>query len=89
MGEGQRAVAAARGSGQPKKRCNCVEQVQKQAKEQGFQLVRKLTFDFDKRQAGLSGPLLLVERTEDAKRGRKPLPTVECAYCPFCGKKIP
>ena len=71
------------------KRCKCAESVNDQLKEKTVAvLVRRLQMDFDKGEASLAGPFLQVEWHSKPK-GHKSLPTLLCAYCPFCGKPQP
>lgn len=70
------------------KKCKCLAACQKKAREQGFQFVSKPCIDFKAGKVGMAGPFLMVEKCDGFPK-RKPLPTVCCAFCPFCGKKQP
>ncbi len=74
----------------PKKKpaagCKCADAVDKRLESMGGALTRNLQINFDTGKSGLSPPILVVERVGN---GRKPLPTVYCTYCPFCGVKYP
>ena len=70
------------------KECKCREQVNKQLSEKfGAGLTCKTVVNFKTGKMRPSPPLLMVDN--DDPKSRKPLPTIMCAYCPFCGKKYP
>jgi hypothetical protein len=70
-------------------KCKCLEAADKELREHyGATFKRSLTMNFDTMQAGIAGPFLAIEWVANTRSNRK-LPTVECAYCPFCGKKKP
>ena len=66
--------------------CKCIEAADKQLREEfGATFKRALTMDFSTMTPGLAGPFLAIEFVTSTRSNRK-LPTVECAFCPFCGK---
>jgi hypothetical protein len=70
--------------------CKCIDEADKQLREKvGATFKQCLTMDFDTMSPGFAGPFLAIEWAGGAKRNGKSLPTVTCAYCPFCGKKKP
>lgn len=69
------------------KRCRCAQLVNRRLERNNARLYQPMHIDFDKGKAGLLGPALLLEKIDSTKR--KELPTVACAYCPFCGKRYP
>ena len=70
------------------KRCDCVSQLNKQLEPQGLELDDRLLMSFGKDSADgkLESPLIMLRWIGKKPRG-KSLPTMFCAYCPFCGKK--
>lgn len=69
--------------------CKCIDAADKQLREKvGATFKRCLTMDFNTMTPGLAGPFLAIEWVAKPKRG-KSLPTVDCAFCPFCGKAQP
>lgn len=67
--------------------CGCLDAAQKEAEPHGFAFDTAIQMDFDAGRGRVAGPFLAVHRIDGAKRKR--LPTVTCAYCPFCGKRNP
>lgn len=69
------------------KGCDCLKQADAQLRElHGATFKTCLTMDFNTMQAGIAGPFLAIEWVT-VTRGARKLPTVTCAFCPFCGKK--
>ena len=66
--------------------CKCVETVNDKLRDIGFSLRRHMQINFTTKMAGLSPPCVEVFRHDTKKRGK--IPTVLCAFCPFCGKKL-
>lgn len=66
--------------------CDCADQVNEQLKERGAALVRHIQFDFGRKSASLSPPVITLQKTG---KSRKRLMTLYAAHCPFCGKKYP
>jgi hypothetical protein len=70
-----------------RKACDCLKRVNDAMDEKGgYRLSTALRMNFQTGQASIDGPFLMVHWSGGPKRGKK-LPTVACAYCPFCGKK--
>ena len=63
------------------KRCNCLSQVNKKLDEKHYQVVFSFTINGD------VYPVLEVEKIDGRPRAKAPL--VVCAFCPFCGRKLP
>ncbi len=73
------------------KPCICLEAVQKKLSFQtekhcGARIVTAFIMNFKSNTLRESPPALLLEKI-NPKASRKPLPTVVCAFCPFCGKR--
>lgn len=64
--------------------CECVVKVNKQLVERNAVLVIKSIVNMDTGDIRPSSPVIAVEKYDP--KGRKPLPTIFCRYCPFCGK---
>lgn len=65
--------------------CKCVPEVNKQLAKLGFKLKQELRLDMAKRKGTASKPLLELTRLPGVSRKTKAI-SLECAYCPFCGK---
>jgi tRNA(Ile2) C34 agmatinyltransferase TiaS len=65
------------------KPCTCLERVQKKLADERPNTRLQVAFNM---QGQVVGPLLAVEKIDPKKRAK--LPTVVCAYCPICGKKM-
>lgn len=70
------------------RQCDCVRQVNEQLDPKGLELDDRLVMSFQEDAANgkLEAPLLSL-RWKGKKRSGQSLPSLFCAYCPFCGEK--
>jgi hypothetical protein len=66
--------------------CDCAKQVDDELNKRGIALDKALSMDFTTGKASVAMPFIAVHWKDKPKRGKR-LPTVTCAFCPFCGKK--
>ena len=66
--------------------CKCLSAAQDGLAEHGCQFSTGLAVNFTAGRGEIVGPILQVEWIDKPQRGKR-LPSVLCAYCPFCGKK--
>jgi hypothetical protein len=82
-------IKAAKKTPKPKAGCGCLKTIDERLRaDYGATFKKGLTMNFDTMQAGIAGPFLAIEWITTVRTNRK-LPTIECAFCPFCGKKKP
>lgn len=67
-----------------KKKCTCIEQVNKQLEQFNTVLTKAITLN-DNMTTGIS-LIIESEKLDTKKRGTKK--TVFPSFCPFCGKKL-
>lgn len=65
--------------------CKCVKQINEQLDPQGLELDSRIVMNFAEGTGGSESPLIALAWQNDKKR--KKVPTMFCAYCPFCGQK--
>lgn len=80
------ATATKKNKSKPKA-CDCFQKVNKELESQGIALDSALQMNFEAGTGTVAGPFLAVHWRDSPKRNGKRLPTLTCAYCPFCGKK--
>lgn len=65
------------------KPCKCLDLIQKKLAQERPNVRLQTAFTMRGR---VIGPLLAVEKIDPTKRAK--LPTIVCAFCPICGKKV-
>ena len=66
------------------KRCNCIENVNKQLAKQNLRLATNLSFNIRTGDAYLELPIPL----QKIEPSRKTIPTFVATFCVFCGKRL-
>lgn len=64
----------------------CIEEVNKALEERNAALCSRTKINFKTGKISTIGPILQVEKLDP--KIRKPLPTLLCNFCPFCGKSL-
>ncbi len=67
-----------------KRPCNCIDIVNKGLESHGASLETNIEINFKTQQITTAGPIIALHKSSKAK----PLATMYCTYCPFCGKKM-
>lgn len=66
--------------------CDCAASVNEKLVEHNAVLDRGLLIDRSTGTVRMAPPALSVSKLDPKKRGR--LPTLYCAFCPFCGEEV-
>lgn len=67
------------------KGCNCVAQVQKQLAERNCALTLLHSINFTTMKTA-SNPQVVLHKIDP--KVRKGIPSLQCTFCPFCGRKL-
>lgn len=68
------------------KECDCITKVNELLEEKGCAIRTEVLISFKTGKIRQSKPSIRLEKLAGSK---KPLFTLFCSYCPFCGKKYP
>lgn len=63
--------------------CDCITKVNEKLKDLGVRIKQQLMVNLKTGTTRLDGPFVTMEKAGS----KKPLPSMSCVYCPFCGKK--